>query len=107
VVTVDVAALGLGVLIGFLSGAVALLMLWTAAEGDRGIAKMTQLGGEILAIAGFWFGGTWATGQVLGSIKWETALPSYISALVVVFGLIVIYPLIRLIIRVARILGGG
>jgi hypothetical protein len=93
--------LGVGLLIGLITGANFLFMLRTLAS-VASWADGLKVAAEIAAIPTFWFGGPWVTNKIIPAETWTAMAAWYVGALAVVFGLIISVPLIRFIARVAR-----
>jgi hypothetical protein len=96
----DIAAGFIGVGIGALSGIMALLILVTFIGGLNFKGTIALLG-EITAVPTFWFGGPWASGKLFKPMS-DSSLDIYIMAVVVVFMVIVIWPLSRWVIRLGN-----
>jgi hypothetical protein len=65
----------IGVLIGIITGLVALLLLKTAFAGsERDLSSILAVTSESLAIPAFWFAGPWLTGRVLSDLDWSNLL---------------------------------
>lgn len=98
--------IGLGILIGVVSGTVALVLLRTAnslsAINLRPILAVTA---EILAIPTFWFGGPWLTGSLIVERPISDFVNPYVITLAVTFSILMGYPVYRWILKVGRELG--
>ena len=64
----------LGVLIGVLTGGVAILLFRTAWR-ETDLAGLLKVIGEILIIPTFWFGGPWLTTTFLDSVDLDEIQP--------------------------------
>jgi hypothetical protein len=96
---------GLGVLIGFVSGTCLILLLRTALAGPANLKDTLTITSELLAIPTFWFGGPWVTTAFAQSLDLRLILPSYMVALAVTFVAIAAYPLLRLVIWLGNQIG--
>lgn len=97
----------LGVLIGIISGIVALLLLKTADTASmKSLPSLLKLTAKLLAIPPFVFCGTWMVSSI-PNLNWDRISDQYIRSLVITFVLIVSYPISRWIVRVGRELGQG
>jgi hypothetical protein len=98
----------LGVLIGVLSGIIGAALIGVVRLGIA-LKDIPQVAGELVAIPTFWFGGSWLTGKMLESVPTADIVQSYVLALAVTFVAVVVYPLIRLVIRQGQTeaAGGG
>lgn len=76
--------IALGVLIGVVTGGVAIALFQAAwNESDRsGLLKVT---GEILALPIFWFGGPWLTTTMFASVELADIRSAYLISLAIVF----------------------
>jgi len=100
------AGIALGLLIGVLSGTVALVLLKTLRTASlKDISSVVTLTSEMLAIATFWFGGDWVSTSLLKLLTCELIIHPYLIALFISFTGIVIYPLFRMIVRLGEDLG--
>lgn len=96
----------LGILIGTISGAVALVLIRTAnsirASNLKPIVAVTA---EILAIPTFWFGGSWVTTKFISVSSIPDILNAYIVTLAITFSIFIFYPITRWIIKIGHELG--
>ena len=100
--------IAIGILIGLISGAVALVLLKTANTASiKSVSSLVAITTEILAIPTFWFGGPWVAAGLLKLVELDKIINSYIVTLATTFVLVVIYPIGRWIIQLARELGQG
>jgi hypothetical protein len=102
-------AVGAGLLIGLVTGAIFVLLLLRIAEAARksrakGIAAAIS---ECLSLPGFWFGGPWLSGHLLSGSGLDAAVNYYSLTLAAVFILIVGLPLYQLVAQTARKLRDG
>lgn len=97
------AAIGLGVgfLIGLITGANFLFMLKTLANAGPWSDGLKVVG-EIAAIPTFWFGGPWVTTKIITAATWTAMAPWYVGSLAVAFGVIISKPLVTYIARIVR-----
>ena len=102
--------IAIGFLIGFISGAVFLLLLKTANRlSEKGGTIIITFTAELLAIPALWFGGGFLTGPVIQ--KLSSQLPEgelfmyYVLSLAVVFCFFAAYPAARWIIHLGEELG--
>ena len=96
---------GLGVLIGVVSGTCLILLLRTALAGRASVKDTLAITSELLGIPTFWFGGPWVTTVFVQAIDLGVILPSYMVALAVTFVVIAAYPLLRLVIWLGNQIG--
>jgi len=96
---------GLGVLMGVVSGTCLILLLRTALAGQSSVKNTTAITSELLAIPTFWFGGPWVTTVFAQALDLQLILPSYMVALAVTFVAIAAYPLVRLVIWLGNQIG--
>ncbi len=100
--------IAIGILIGIVSGAVALVLLKTANTASiKNVSSLVAVTTEILAIPTFWFGGPWIATDLLKLVELDKIINPYIVTLATTFVVIVIYPIGRWIIQLARELGQG
>lgn len=103
-----ITGIALGILIGIISGMVALVLLKTANSASiKNISSIVAITTEILAIPTFWFGGPWIATSLLNFIKLDQIINSYIVSLATTFMIVVVYPVSRWIIQLGRELGQG
>lgn len=101
----------LGVLIGVITGIIALLIMWQISVNMKVMMKTGEIIKKptiialLFSIPGCWFGGYLGNAAILGDISFEEIIATYLTYLLSTFMLIMIYPLARLIIRVARDIG--
>ena len=101
-----VAGISLGMLIGIITGIVALLLLRTASRASIGQSKaVLAITAELLAIPTFWFGGPWITAEIVRLVSLDQIKEPYIVSLTVTFVAFVLFPIIRWTIQVGRELG--
>lgn len=85
----------LGVLIGVVTGGVAILLFRTGwRESD--LAGLLKIIGQILAIPAFWFGGPWLTTTILASVDVDEIRSSYLISLAIVFVPLAGFPVVRM-----------
>ena len=89
----------LGVLIGVLAGVAFLLVLSAATADKMTAATAAKAVSGLFAIPTFCFGGPWLTTTLLSSVELDSIVQSYIIALVIVFMLVVGFPVGRLVYR--------
>lgn len=100
--------IAIGILIGLVSGAVSLILLRTANTASiKNVSSLIAITTEILAIPTFWFGGPWVATGLLKLVEIEKIINPYIVTLATTFVIIVIYPIGRWIIQLAKELGQG
>lgn len=87
------AASGIGVLVGIASGIVTLMLVTHAFRGDVSLGGLTTVATELLALAGFWFGGSWIGSLLLSSIKFDQTFGYYVLSLSAVYFVICIWAL--------------
>ena len=76
------AGISLGVLIGIITGIVALLLLRTASRASIGqIKAVLAITAELLAIPTFWFGGPWITAEIVRLVSFDEMKEPYIISL--------------------------
>lgn len=90
----------LGALNGIITGAVFIALVKGLAGTDSG--QSGKVVGEVLAIPTFWFGGPWVATQTLRSVDWPRQIEPYAAALLVVFALISVFPVIGFVRKVTR-----
>ena len=103
----------LGVLIALITGLITLLVIRQINEVLKVIRATNQIPakkiqiimGLLFSIPMCWVGGHWASVAMLESIDFSEMLPSYFTSLASAYMLIIIYPLVSLIIRVANDIG--
>jgi len=111
-----IVAIALGMVIGLITGILALFLFRTTSKGLRPLAHgnagwgavviaFLSVMGELLGIVTFWFGGPWFATKLLEIGNWDLVNGYYISSLALVFLAIVVYPVFRLIIRLGREIG--
>lgn len=94
----------LGVLIGVVTGGVAILLFRTGwREPDR--AGLLKVIGQLLAIPTFWFGGPWLTTTLLASVDLNEIRASYLISLAIVFVPLAGFPVIRMSWETGRAIG--
>lgn len=93
----------LGILIGLITGIVALFLFRTAWNTpSKRIGKIITLTGELLSIPTFWFGGPWLTTKMFESIKLEALLSSYLISLACTFTPIALFILAIMMIKIGN-----
>jgi hypothetical protein len=98
--------IAIGILIGIISGTVALVLLRTANTASiRNVTSLVAITTELLAIPTFWFGGPWVATGWLKLVRLEQIINSYILALSMTFVIVVAYPICRWILQLGRELG--
>ncbi|MCI0723057.1 MAG: hypothetical protein L0338_29460 [Acidobacteria bacterium] len=98
----------LGLLIGVVSGTVALVLLKTVNTAKlKDVSSLVTLTSEMLAIPTFWFGGPWVSATLLKLVSLERIINPYIIAVAISFTLIVSYPVFRWIVHLGAELGRG
>ena len=98
--------IGLGILIGVISGTVALVLLRTANSLNRvNLKPIIAITAEILAIPTFWFGGPWLTGTVLVGTSTADFINPYVMTLACTFSVLMAYPVFRWVVKVGTELG--
>ncbi len=101
-----IAGIALGLLIGVVSGTVALVLLKTANTASvKDVSSIVALTSEILAIPTFWFGGPWVSASLLKLVPLAGMINPYIISLAICFPVIVSYPVFRWIVRLGAELG--
>ena len=103
-----IAGIAIGLLIGIITGMVALVLLRTARtaaikDTNNRITLVTQ----ILAISTFWFGGPWVATSLLKLLDLSEIITPYIVTVAFVFMIIIAYPLCRWILQLGKELGGS
>jgi hypothetical protein len=99
-------AVGVGLLIGIVTGAIFVLLLLqiaTAAKRSRS-QRIGAAISECLSLPGFWFGGPWLTGRLLAHGGLDAAVNYYTVTLAAGFLMIAGVPLYRLVTRTAQAL---
>lgn len=100
--------IAIGILIGIISGTVALVLLKTANTASiKSATSLIAITTELLAIPTFWFGGPWVASDFLNLVELDKIINSYIVSLATTFIVVVIYPIGRWIIQLAKELGQG
>ena len=98
--------IGLGILIGVISGTVALVLLRTANSLNRvNLKPIVAITAEILAIPTFWFGGPWLTGTILVGTSTADFVNPYVMTLACTFSILMGYPVFRWVVKVGAELG--
>jgi hypothetical protein len=93
-------------LIGVITGLVVVLMMRSAWQISAvKLRSVLTLAGQLLAIPGFWFGGSWISGSLLTDAELGSVLPEYLVSLTATFVVIALYPLLRIIVGVGREIG--
>ena len=101
-----IAGVGIGVLIGLITGTVALVLLRTVnAASIKNTSSVVAVTTEILAIPTFWFGGPWVTSSILELVELQSIVNPYLVALTLTFTAMIVYPIVKWIIRLAEELG--
>jgi hypothetical protein len=97
-------AVGVGLLIGIITGAMfVLLLLQIATAAKSKLAKHIGAAiSEVLALPMFWFGGPWLTGQLLSNSGLDAAVDYYVLTLASGFLVVIGYPLMLLVLRTAH-----
>jgi len=90
----------LGALNGIITGAVFIALVRGLAATDS--SQSGRVVAEVLAIPTFWFGGPWVATQTLKSVDWPRQIEPYAAALLFVFALISIFPVIGFVKKVTR-----
>jgi hypothetical protein len=85
----------LGILIGLVSGGVAIILIRTAWQ-TSGLKGTVQVVGQLLAIPTFWFGGPWLTSSLLASVEPIEIRTSYVLSLAAVFVPLAGWPIVKL-----------
>lgn len=98
--------IGLGILIGLISGTVALVLLRTANSLNRvNLKPIIAVTTEILAIPTFWFGGPWLTSNILVESPIADFVNPYVMTLACTFSILMAYPIFRWVVKVGTELG--
>ena len=93
----------LGVLIGVVTGFALVLLLRTIIGKQRGASQVVAtVIAQVLGIPAFWFGGSWVGTSLMQGIDAREMMPYYVTSLAVTFGLIAVWPLLRLVIAVGQ-----
>ena len=101
----------LGIGIGVVTGIIALLIMWQISVSMNVMMKTGEIIKKpaiislLFSIPGCWVGGYLGNAAILGAINFEEIIATYLTYLLSTFMLIMIYPLARLIIRVAGDIG--
>ncbi len=96
----------LGVIIGLVSGTVALVLLKTLNTSlPKDVKSVVELTTQMLAIPTFMLGGSWASGRLFKNLQLEKSIPYYIVSLAVTFSVTIGYPLFRWILHLGAELG--
>lgn len=90
----------LGALNGIITGAVFIALVMGLAKTDSG--QSGKIVAEVLAIPTFWFGGPWVATQTLTTVDWARQIEPYAASLLVVFGLISLFPVYGFVQKVTR-----
>jgi hypothetical protein len=98
-----VLAIGVGVLIGIITGMIFLLLMWQLAAVKKTAVtnKINAAVTRFLALPGFWFGGPWLTGRLIVNSGLDAAVSYYTLTLTLTFLVIIGLPLVRLVQRIA------
>lgn len=101
-------AVGVGVLIGVVSGLWSvMLLLWFTTSAKRGRSKRLRIAlGECLSLPTFWFGGPWLSGRLMSIDQLNTSMGYYVLTLSAVFLVITGLPIFRLVVRTADAVRG-
>jgi len=104
-----IAGVAVGLLIGVITGTVALVLLKAASTASpKDVKSIVQLTGEMLAIAGFWVGGTWASRGLSNLLPWASGMMNpYLCSLAITFTGVVSYPVFRWVVHLGEELGRG
>ena len=98
--------IAVGVLIGIITTIVTLVLLKTALSGSiTNAAAVVAITSELLALPTFWFGGPWVTTSLLNLVELSDMINPYIITLVVIYSVMMMYPMIRWIIQMGNTLG--
>ena len=98
--------ISLGILIGVITGLVVVLMMRSAWRISAiRLRSVFTLVGQMLAIPGFWFGGSWVSGSILKEAGLRNVLSEYLVSLAITFVLIALYPLLKIVVSVGREIG--
>lgn len=95
----------IGLLIGTITGLVAILLVNTLERGGpHTVSSALAVTSELLAIPGCWFYAPWATGKILEIIGFPSRemVNPYLAALSIIFTLIICPSLLRLIMQNTR-----
>jgi hypothetical protein len=85
----------LGVLIGVVTGGVAILLFKTGWH-ETDLAGLLKIIGQLLAIPAFWFGGPWLTTNLLASVDLDQIRASYLMSLAIVFVPLAGFPVVMM-----------
>jgi hypothetical protein len=81
-----------------------MLLLIRTSFGVKSVPTVGAIIAEVASIPVFWFGGApaarWTAGKVASPIHLSDILESYVLALIVLFVLVVFWPMCRLVVRV-------
>lgn len=101
-----IAGIGIGLLIGLITGMVSLVLLKTANTASlNNPSSVIATTTELLSIPTFWFGGPWVTSTMLKLVELESMLSPYIMSLSFTFTIIIIYPIAKWILKLGEELG--
>jgi len=101
----------LGILIGVITGIIALLIIWQISVSMRVMVKTGEIVKKptfialLFSIPGCWVGGYFGNTAMLDSFNFNEILAIYLTYVLSTFMIIIIYPLTRLVIRVAGDIG--
>ena len=97
-------AVGVGVLIGLITGVIFVLLLLQVASSAK-TARAKRISATVTQCFGlpaFWFGGPWLTGKLIANSGLGAAVNVYAVSLAITFLVVIGLPLIRLVLRVAE-----
>jgi hypothetical protein len=94
----------LGFLIGALSGALTLLFLRTLQDVRKQQRRVLDLTGQLAGIPSLWLSVPFGS-KLLANVRPERVLTSYILTLAVIWGLMVSWPLVKLVIATGNEIG--
>ncbi|NIM50651.1 MAG: hypothetical protein GTN78_03610 [Gemmatimonadales bacterium] len=98
--------IALGILVGAVSGTVAVTFTRTLAQQSAKSAKtVIALTAEFLALPTSWFGGSWMTSSWLAEIDRAAIIQPYALSLAVTFMVVFGYPLVRYVIHQGNTIG--
>ena len=104
----EAVGIAIGILIGVTSGTVALVLLKSANSASiNNVSSLVAITTEILAIPTFWFAGPLFATDILKLVALDQIINSYIIALATTFLIVVVYPISKWIVQLARELGEG
>lgn len=91
------AAIGVGILIGIVTGILTILLIRTVVNARQGddanpVQDVLTIGGELLGLPVFWFGGPWLGQKLMGEIGLTQNAGYYILSLAVVYAVLVLVP---------------